>query len=222
VAYVYLSYELGVDTPVFGVNDPVEVTVHRGFDEGPFLQHLVSTVNHNGTHVDVPVHFHQGGSTLSDLAAGTWHFTRPAVVDLAVRDDQVVESVVLAAALEHVDREIDALLLRTGFGAVRDADKERYCSANPGFSQSAANYLRGQFARLRAVFCDIPSFSAAKHPEEGTAWHRAMLDESTGSFVLLFEDVNLPAGLLAPREIWAVPLRLAGLDGAPVTVIADV
>lgn len=222
MAYVYLSHELGVDTPVFGVNDPVEVSVHRGFDEGPFLQHLVRTVNHNGTHVDVPVHFHPGGSTLSDLDAGTWRFTQPAVVDLTVQDDQVIESGLLADALEGSERDIDALLMRTRFGMVRDADKERYCSANPGFSQSAAQYLRGQFTRLRAVFCDLPSFSAAKHPDEGTAWHRAMLDESTGSFVLLFEDVNLPADLPAPREIWAVPLRLAGLDGAPVTVIADV
>jgi kynurenine formamidase len=122
-------------------------------------------VNHNGTHVDVPVHFHPGATTLSDLPADTWLFTRPALVSVHVTDDTIIDDVLLEAALKDVDRDIDALLIRTGFGACRQTDSVRYCAANPGFSESAADYLRREFPELRGVFCDIPSFSAAKRTQ---------------------------------------------------------
>jgi arylformamidase len=217
----YLSYELSADTPVFGANAPVVVEVDADFTTGPYLQHRLCTVNHNGTHVDVPSHFHEGALTLSDLPAETWAFRRPCLVDHPVADDHVLDADDVAAFVELVPEDADALLLRTGFGACRDTDPDRYLGANPGLSESAALALREQRPALRAVFCDIPSFTAASSVDDGVAWHRAALrPDADGRFLLLFEDVHLPADLETPARVVAPPLRLAGLDGAPVTILA--
>lgn len=217
----FLSHELSNETPVFGDNDPVVVEVDVGFTEGPYLQHRLRTINHNGTHVDVPSHFHEGGLTLSDLPAETWHFRRPCLVDHPVADNHVMDAQDVASFVGRVPAEADALLLRTGFGACRGKDADRYLHANPGMSRAAALALREQRPTLRAVFCDIPSYTAAAAVEDGVAWHRAALEvDDDGQFLLLFEDVDLPPDLEPPARVIAAPLRLAGLDGAPVTVLA--
>ena len=217
----YLSHELSPETPVFGANSPVVIEVDADFTTGPFVQHRLCTINHNGTHVDVPSHFHDGGLTLSDLPAATWVFHNPCLVDHPVSDHHVLSADDVATFLPHVPENADALLLRTGFGGCRDTDPDRYLQANPGFSESAALSLREQRPALRAVFCDIPSFTAASSVVDGIAWHQAALrTDADGRFLLLFEDVDLPADLETPGRVVAPPLRLAGLDGAPVTILA--
>lgn len=217
----YLSHELSPETPVFGTNDPVVVEVDTDFGTGPYLQHRLITINHNGTHVDVPSHFHKGGLTLSDLPADTWSFTRPCLVDHPVADDHVMGPADVTAIVALVPDDADAVLLRTGFGGCRDADPARYLASNPGMSGAAAVELRRLRPDLRAVFADIPSFTAAAAIDDGVAWHQAALDvDADGRFLLLFEDVRLPADLDQPAHVVAAPLRLAGLDGAPVTIVA--
>jgi arylformamidase len=207
---------------VFGSNAPVNVTIDADFDTGPYQQHLISTINHNGSHVDVPSHFHPAGATLSDLDASTWRFESPLLVDVPVGDDHLIVASDLAPVLDGSDPDLNSVMIRTGFGAVRDTEPDHYIGSNPGFGRDAADFLRTRFPRLRAAFCDIPSYTAAAHTDEGIAWHRRMLGAEDDRFVLLFEDISIPPGLPAPRSLWAVPMRLRGLDGAPVTVIAEV
>ncbi|TIC80036.1 cyclase family protein [Nocardioides sp. GY 10127] len=217
----YLSHELSPQTPVFGDNRSVVVEVDTDFTTGPYLQHWLETCNHNGTHVDVPSHFHEGSLTLSDLPASTWTFLRPALVDLPLADDHVLSEADVEAVVAQVPEDADALLLRTGFGACRAGDPVRYLTANPGGSAAAAAALRRLRPALRAVFCDIPSYSAKKAVPDGVAWHQvALAPDESGAFLLLFEDVDLPADLEAPAAVVAPPLRLAGLDGAQVTILA--
>lgn len=217
----YLSHELSADTPVFGANAPVEIEVDADFTTGPYVQYRLCTINHNGTHVDVPSHFHEGGLTLSDLPAETWVFGTPCLVDLPVPDHHLVCAADVASFLPLVPLDADALLVRTGFGDCRADDPDRYRQSNPGWSEEAALALREHRPGLRAVFCDIPSFTAATSVDDGIAWHQAALRTAAdGSFLLLFEDVHLSQDLEPPACVVAPPLRLAGLDGAPVTILA--
>ena len=218
----YLSYELENDTPCFGANSPVQITVDVDFATGPYIQHLIETINHNGSHVDVPRHFCPEGRTLSDLPADTWEFSRVLLVDLPVPDDHLISPSDLAQVLSgHVIDDIDALLIRTGFGRCRADDHDRYLRRNPGFGPQAADWLLERCPALRGLFCDIPSYAAWAHIPEGVAFHQHMLGQAYDDrFVLLFEDIMLPDDLEPVSELWAVPIRLRELDGAPVTVLA--
>ena len=218
----YLSYELDNDTPCFGANAPVQITVDVDFSTGPYIQHLIETINHNGSHVDVPSHFCPEGKTLSELPADTWEFRRVHLVDLPVPDDHLIGPQDLAGVLgDDAPSDMDALLVRTGFGACRAADHERYLRHNPGFGPAAADWLRERFPMLRGIFCDIPSYAAWAHIPEGVSFHQRMLGQAYDDrYVLLFEDILLPADLTSVAELWAVPIRLRDLDGAPVTILA--
>lgn len=218
----YLSYELDDHTPVFGANSPVRVTVDADFSSGPYLQHLIETINHNGTHVDVPRHFCPEGRTLSDLPPDTWRFAQVALVDLPIADDHVVSAADLDAALADTAlEEVDALVLRTGFGEHRATDAVRYLTRNPGFSPESAEWLFGHAPRLRGIFCDIPSYTPYADMPTGIAFHQRALGQGLDDpFILLFEDVDLTSSMTAIEEMWALPLRLRDLDGAPVTIVA--
>lgn len=218
----YLSYEMDNDTPVFGGNGPVRITVDSDFTTGPYIQHLVETINHNGSHVDVPRHFCPQGKTLSDLPPSSWFFDRAFVVSMPLPDDHLIIADDLANVLEgNLPVDTEALIVRTGFGDCRRDDLDRYRTHNPGFSASAAEFLLEQYPRLRGLFCDIPSYTAWAHLDEGVAFHQSILGQSFNDrFVLLFEDIYVPPDLDSVAEVWAFPLRLRDLDGAPVTVIA--
>jgi arylformamidase len=218
----YLSYELDAETPVFGANPPVRITVESDFTTGPYIQHVVETVNHNGSHVDVPRHFCPQGKTLSDLPPDSWFFDHVHVISLPLPDDHLICRGDLEGVLERRElADIDALIIRTGFGLCRTNDPERYRTRNPGFSASAAEYLLQRLPRLRGLLCDIPSYTAWAHVNDGIAFHQSMLGQAFDDrFVLLFEDIALPPDLDSVDELWAVPIRLRALDGAPVTVIA--
>jgi len=218
----YLSYELANDTPCFGANAPVQISVDVDFSTGPYIQHLIETINHNGSHVDVPRHFCPEGKTLSDLPADTWAFNRVHIIDLPVADDHLIGPADLTGILgERGHDDIDALIVRTGFGRCRADDHARYLRRNPGFGPEAADWLLDRYPALRGLFCDIPSYAAWAHIPDGVAFHQRMLGQAYDDrYVLLFEDIMLPDDLAEVVELWAVPIRLRELDGAPVTVLA--
>jgi arylformamidase len=218
----YLSHELDENTPVFGANGPVRISVDADFTTGPYLQHLIQTVNHNGTHVDVPRHFCPEGRTLSDLPADMWHFRHVALADLPVEDDHVVVPADLESVLADVDLlGVEALVFRTGFGVYRRTDPERYLTRNPGFSPESAAWLFAHTPMLRGMFCDIPSYTPYSDMATGIAFHQRALGQGHDDpFIMLFEDVDLSEPMDGIEEIWALPLRLRDLDGAPVTIVA--
>jgi kynurenine formamidase len=222
----FLSYELGPDTPTYPGNPPVELRPFTSIADGDAAnQFSLTTLNHNGTHVDAPWHFDPAGPRLDELDPATFVFWRPSIIDIPKGPNELIS----AGDLEPLGPVIagaDLLLLRTGFGAkTRDSDPVAYGHSGPGFSESAGFFLR-QFPVLRCLAMDIISAGAPAHPGEAVAFHRAALGSdvpgAANSFVLLAEDCRLDADL-TPDELALVvlaPLRIAPSDGAPCTIFA--
>jgi arylformamidase len=221
-----LSYELGQGTPTYRDNPPVELRHVSKIADGAVANWFsLSTINHNGTHVDAPWHFDPAGQRLDELDPTTFVFSRPVLIDLPKGPGELITDDDLRPFGDALDGA-DILLLRTGFGArLRDADPGTYGQDGPGFAESAGLFLR-RFAALRCLAMDIISAGAPAHRDEAVAFHRAALGsgvaDAANPFVLLVEDCRLDPDLTADDLglVILAPLRLAPSDGAPCTIFA--
>lgn len=220
--YEYLSFPLGINTPVYRNNPPVSTWSFTSTARGdPANQFFLQTLNHNGTHIDGPFHFNPEGKSLYELAAGEFIFSSVGVVELKKDADELITGKELQA-FTSVIASADLLLLKTGFGACRKRDPELFCWHNPGFAGSAGKFLM-EFPSLKAVGFDFPSAAAAAHREEGILFHKTVLGagRSDEKAILIIEDMDLGKDLSGIEKVFALPLLIEGADSGPATIIAE-
>lgn len=219
---ISLSYNLSENTPFYeGLAKPTLERLYdlsRGDNCNSFY---FRSSNHCGTHVDGPWHFNPAGRKISDYDISELVFIRPAIFDLPVEPEHLIQ----ADDLRDVAiacRDCDILLLRTGFGKHRSEPK-KYVEAAPGFSRAAADHLIRELPGLKALAVDFISLAALKHMEEGCEAHRVLLGCAGYSDrnVLIIEDARLPPDLAVPSRIIVAPWFFEGLDSAPCTMIAE-
>jgi len=213
----YLSYFLSENTPLYGNSTGIEFNVDKQINDGDSCNTMnLSFPNHSGTHIDLPYHFNSQGKTLTDYPADFWEFKQVTLVDLSgkVSESQIIVSEMFPS-LEN--RDIELLLIKTGFGIYRGTD--RYTLTPPGLSSELANYFRQQFPVLRCVGMDLISVSSYRNREEGRKAHHAFLNPKEGQPILLIEDMKLDVDDPIKKVIVA-PLLIENADGVPCTVIA--
>jgi arylformamidase len=156
---------------------------------------------HNGTHADAPLHVRPGaeGSHLLPVDA----FVGPAWVSDVHGRAGALEVEDLALPDEPVSR----LLLRTGSSIATGAFPEAWPALSPG----AARALTARGVRLVGVDC--PSVDD-RHSTD-LAVHHALF----GGGAQVLENLDLSAVAAGPWELVALPLRLFGLDAAPVRAL---
>jgi arylformamidase len=222
----FLSYELGPDTPTYMSNPRVELQQVSSMDSGGVANWFsLTTINHNGTHVDAPWHFDSQGLRLDELPPEAFVFTSASIVDIPKGPGELITGEELEEHIGEFD-VADMLLVRTGFGArYRKRDPTTYGSAGPGFAASAGDVLR-RLPRLRCLMMDIISATSPAYLDEGYGFHRAALGSrisgAVNPYVLLVEDCRLDASLRSEdlAVVILAPLRLCPSDGAPCTVLA--
>lgn len=220
-----LSYPLGPDTPTFLDNPPVIFTQVSSLNEGGVANWFeFRTINHNGTHLDAPFHYWNDGPRVSDFTIEDFIFSYPLLIDLPKREGELITADDLRHHLSAF-AQADALVIRTGFGAVRKHDPARYGLMAPGFHPSAADVLLDPTSQLRAILMDIPSASSPLHLDIGHQFHREVLGATgRGRYLFLVEDCWIPSDLHQEElaRLFVIPLFLSGLDAAPCTIIAGV
>ncbi|WP_339783931.1 cyclase family protein [Paenibacillus sp. FSL R7-0313] len=219
---ILLSYPLSVNTPVYKDNPPVEIQQQSSIDQGDlYNQFIITSLDHNGTHIDGPWHFNPQGLKISEIPIDYFIFTHPTILDIPKGDDELITK----ADLEPYEHQIagsDLLLIRTGFGNFRSSDPVRYSDHNPGFAADAASYLM-VFDSLRAVGMDMISSGSVIHVDEAITFHQIILGKGRvdGKFILLIEDMNLNHDLSGIEKVYAVPLYIEGVDSSFSTVFTE-
>ncbi len=158
---------------------------------------------HVGTHADAPLHVRDGapGSEAFDLPA----FLGPAVV-IGVED--LVSPITLGAILSQLpERPIERLLIRTG----RSIAEGRFPDHWPVLSAQAAEALVDRGLRLFGV--DAPSVDEVESKTLDV--HHVLF--AGGSAIV--ENLDLRGVEDGEYELLALPLRLDGLDAAPVRAL---
>ncbi|MEW6533557.1 MAG: cyclase family protein [Thermodesulfobacteriota bacterium] len=169
----------------------------------PFDLALLSLGTHLGTHVDPPAHYLDGGSTVDQIPPDV--LIGPGAV-LDMRGRACVDRAALEAAWVS---GIQRVLLKTNNGQrlLEPTFYEDYVS----LTEDGAGFLVEQ--KVRLVGIDYLSIERYRNP--GAPVHLTLLRAG----ILVVEGVHLldvPAG---PCEIYCLPLKIFGGDGAPARVI---
>ena len=157
---------------------------------------------HVGTHADAPLHVHDGWPA-SDALPLEAFLGAVVVIDVS---DAPPGPLSLAADDPRLDG-CERLLLRTG----RSIADGHFPDGWPVLDAATATALAARGVRLVGV--DAPSVD--ERESKTLAVHHALF--AGGAFVL--ENLDLTAVAEGRYELVALPLRLAGLDAAPVRAI---
>tara|TARA_B100001057_G_C22856011_1_gene952705 strand:- start:462 stop:1133 length:672 start_codon:yes stop_codon:yes gene_type:complete len=214
--YLYLSYYLNDQTPLYGGGKGIDIAPLNQIDKGDTANtKSIALHNHSGTHIDFPNHFIAEGKTSEQFDASFWIFESPALLVYKSKENEIIDF--KKNDFKNIPSETDFLIVKTDFGKYRGM--ELYWKNNPGFSPESAQVLRDQFPQLRVIGMDLISLTSFQNRELGRIAHRNFLGGSRP--LLLLEDMYLEKLTKAPRKVICAPLMIEKVDGVPVTVIAE-
>ena len=181
----------------------------------------LTLATHLGTHVDAPYHFHPNGITVEDMPLDRY---MGAARLLDLRELAKGQTAISIADLEQAGATLQALrgqiaVLFTGWAA-QESGKPGFYSQGPYLSTEGADYLAQ--AQVNAVAVDFP---IDKHPPTPQSTihdfpvHRLLL----GQNIPLIENlINLERLVGLEFELWALPIKLKGGDGAAARAVARI
>ncbi len=211
--YRYLSHILNNEIPVYGGSASLDICPVKSMSKGdPVNVFKFSMENHWGTHVDCPAHFFKEGKKVVDYLPDAWHFKHPQIIDINLKPSELL---VCDDWVRGIRPDSDILLFHSNWGELRG--HALYSNDNPGIHPEVGNYLRSKHPCIRAIGIDWISISPFKNKELGIEAHQSFLKPDNP--ILVIEDMDLSCEFSKLKEVWVIPLRVDGLDGAPCTVI---
>lgn len=214
----FLSHPLSSDTPSYGDRDEVVLLPKSSISNGDTSNttDFRLTNNHIGTHFDVPKHFYDDGSTITDISPDLWLFFNVCLIDIPCEQGRLIEVSDFESVI--IKSDTDLLLIRTGFENFRNEDK--YWNGYPGISENACEYLRSKFEILRAVGFDFISLTSPLFKEQGKKAHLSFLNEKDRRPIYIIEDMKLSVLTSDPDNVIVAPLLIDKGNGGPVTVLS--
>ena len=217
---ILLSYNIDEATPIYPGTSPLAIRKAKEINSGdPCNTFSITLSNHSGTHIDMPKHFFDFGKSVKDYPVHKLTCKHPVIIDCPKRPGEIIEAKDLAGL--SAEKNMDVLLVRTGFYKYRSSDVAVYCNNNPSLSPEAALWIRQNLLNLKIFGIDSISISSKARKGIGAESHRILLaDEGyKGDPVLILEDLYLPDELKAINELMTFPVFSADIDSSPCTVI---
>jgi kynurenine formamidase len=207
----YLSHLIAPDTPTYGNRNQVDISFHRSDIS---IETYIQTTLHAGTHIDFPKHFYpDSGQSVEDFPPEFWRFRSPIYLSISPKSKIIFDEVV--SKLSGLQDDYDILIVNTG--SYRFRDTPAFWKENYGFAPELADFLRNNFPKIRAIGFDSISISSFTNRPLGREAHKSFLKPE--SPILIIEDMNL-RDYEGEKNIDIFPLRVAGSDGAPCTIVA--
>jgi arylformamidase len=218
--YALLSHMLNQSTPTYGNRDQfiIEEKSQIKVGDSANSSQWILSINHIGSHVDMPRHFFDQGKSISDYQPDDWIFNEIRLMDIPCSSARLIKPQDFPG---EPGSETQLLLIRTGYEKYRGSNK--YWNDNPGLSPEVGKWLRFNFPKIRAVGFDFISLTSWKHRETGREAHRAFLDPGgIGSPLWLLEDLSLGKIDKNIKKVIVSPLFVENSNGSPVTVFAEI
>ena len=199
-----VSVPLAAGIPAYPGNPEFELqAVKRIADGGSSNVSRLVMGTHTGTHVDAPKHYFDDGSGVDalplDLLLG-----RTRVIDITKRGGIGPDELAEAGLREDL-----RVLLKTTNSALWNG--ESFHQDYTYLTEGGARYLVEQGVKV----VGIDYLSVEQYKKAGAPAHRALLSQG----VVIIEGLNLAEADPGMYEMYCLPLRVAGGDGAPARVI---
>jgi arylformamidase len=189
--------------------------------EGGWMQ--TSTIElqaHAFTHVDAPLHFIRNGKAIDEIPLDQL-IGRASVIDVSYRGaGEEITFSDLEECGEHVSTD-DIALIRTAWDLKHSWEKEEYWTEAPYLTKDAAEWLVER--RVKAAGYDFPQDYVIREMlrRTVTAKEHTVHNVLLGNGVLNIEYlINLHQIKEKKVQIFVLPLRLVGVEGAPARVVA--
>ncbi len=220
--YQYLSYPLDVNDPGFPGEPTLTLETCTSTDNGDvYNSSKIHLFNHFGTHFDAPRHFNPQGVSITQLPLDQFIYNKPLLLDIPKNTGEMIEPEDLQEYLASI-QQADFLIIRTGLEKVRLQNPQEYAANGSAVSIQAAQYLIDNAANLKAIGFDFISLASPAHPEHGVKAHQIMLGMFSENFICIIEDMQLAhINKTVLQRIFALPLRVKGIDSSQVTVLAE-
>lgn len=202
-----LTHDITHQMPVFPADPSVGVLRHHNYQNGYFVSQVIFGT-HTGTHIDVPIHKIKGGKPVDEVPIG--RFVQNAYV-MDIKGLKPLEEITRKhlEPLKDKLKEVNAVIIRTGWA--RRFGKDNFFTSFPGISEEAVDWFCENGVKL--IGLESPSVNVERHAEIHT--------------LLLQNDIYIVESLANTDKItkeyvrlFAVPLKLKGLDGSPVRAFA--
>jgi arylformamidase len=159
--------------------------------------------SHTGTHMDAPLHFIDGAAGIDTLALDT--LIGPAVV-AEVRAERLIEPAHLAGLPLAGHTRV---IFKTRNSSLWD--RATFAREYVALSLDAAKLLVERGVKLIGIdYLSIEAFAAVGHPV-----HKLLL----GAGMVILEGLDLRRVTPGVYELYCLPLRIAGGDGAPCRAV---
>ena len=191
-----ITRALSSTTPAYPGDTPSQFSQR---DAGLYLISEIRMSSHSGTHIDAPVRYLKTGDTIDTVPLD--HLIGPCrVIDVTGAGNAIT-----AAVLDGRFGGAKRILLKTAFSR-----ETQFREDYPHLTKDAADLLIEN-----GVLCvGIDSFSIETCACDGSV-HRTLL----GHGCIIIELLDLSRASEGEYEMAALPLRLAGLDGAPARIV---
>lgn len=213
----WLSYPLDIHGPRPPAIPAPEISdLYTIAKDGAAVQ-ILRLANHTGTHLDSPCHVIENAIPITAFAPEELVFTRPVVVDLPLKDAEIVSPKDLEPHKAGLSGA-DLALFRFGYGGVRSTEPSRFSNRCPGFGMESAAWLRAHCPGLRAMGMDVPSVATIAHLEQTMRCHNVLLEGAGRKFIII-EEMNLDQDLAGLREVRVSPWLVSGMDSGPCSIV---
>lgn len=160
---------------------------------------------HAGTHLDMPSHFIDQGKNLDDLDLSTL-IGSARVVQVPVEVRIIDEAFLKTVSLEGVER----ILFKTIIGELDQVSPLTFQEDFVALDASGARFLAGTSCKLVGI--DAMSVAVFDDPSGG---HLPLLEAG----IVLLEGLELDGVEPGDYQLIALPMKLAGREGAPVRAV---
>lgn len=199
-----VSVVLGAGVPTYPGNPEFELQpVKRIAQGGSSNVSRLVLGTHTGTHVDAPRHFFDDRPGVDELPLDLL-VGRARVVDLPHRGGITADQLAAEGLREDL-----RVLLRTPNSRLWNG--EPFHTEYTYLTEDGARYLVDQ--GVKVVGIDYLSIEQFKKP--GAPAHHVLLSNG----IVIIEGLNLSDAEPGAYELYCLPLRIAGADGAPARVV---
>lgn len=216
---VDLTYTFEPGMPAWPTHPGYSCEMIEQYEHGSYFN-KISFCEHNGTHIDAPLHFVPGATPLDELDCSVF-FGRALIVDAFTdynEDYNLTKEQLLDWEAKHCEiQKGDMVFVRFGMDCKYDLapNNEAFIQKWGGVNKEAADYLVEK--GITIIGTDTLCIDAYDNTEISPA-HQAFL----GNGVLVIENL-MKLGELPPAVgIAALPLKFKGGSGSPLRVIAFV
>ena len=202
-----ISIPITPEMPVWPGDPPVILEKMASMDAGDHdnISRLSCSV-HTGTHVDAPHHFLNDHRTVEKMALDV--LIGPAEIILLADDVDLVTADTLEKA--NVPEGTLRLLIRTRNSHQWVSENNTFYKDFVGVSQDGADWIVNRGIRLVGIdYLSVAPF------QRSIATHETLLKGG----IIILEGVNLSAVPPGRYQLYCLPLKLVGSDGAPARAI---